>query len=163
MIIQGLKPAYQHYLEFANISTTPDLKRMGIMAEKKIAANKTSYNSNTSWKPNHQPKNAKATSFSSQETSKGAEVSAVNKYKKYTPLAIAYTEALERLLEKGLVRLPEIKPEPEIKSKNWDGAKHCKYHRARGHNTEDCWVFKNWLEGKIQSNDLPIPVKKAQQ
>lgn len=130
---------------------------MGIMAEKKIAASRTNYNSSTSWKSNYQPRNTKATNPSNQETSKEVEVSAVSSYKKYTPLAITYTEALEILLEKGLVKLPEIK------SKNWDGAKHCRYHRARGHDTEDCWVFKNWLEGKIQSNDLPIPVKKAQQ
>lgn len=153
MIIQGLKPSYQHYLEFANISTITDLKRMGLKAEKKMAASKdNNYNSSTSWKTNYQPKNMKAAN--------GAEVSAVNSYTKYTPLAITYTEALDRLLSKDLIKLPEIKPEPETKTKNWDGTKYCKYHRARGHDTENCWIFKNWLEEKIQSKELPIPIRK---
>lgn len=40
MIIQGLIPSYRQYLKFANILTITDLKKMGIMVEKKMAANK---------------------------------------------------------------------------------------------------------------------------
>lgn len=141
MIVQGLKPAYQHYLEFANISTISDLKRLGTKAEENIAVSKTNYTPSTTWRSNYQPKNTKTTNSSNQGTSKGAEVSALTRYAKYAPLAITYTEALDRLIQKNLVKLPDIKPEPEVKSKSWDPAKYCKYHRARGHDTEACWTF----------------------
>lgn len=162
MVIDGLRPKYRQYLQFANISTFADLKRMGMKVDKEIAAEK--HNSNTHWKSNYPPKSTKANGSSSHGATNGAEVAALSSYKKYTqytPIAISYTEALERLLEKDLIKLPEIKPEPEVKSKSWDAAKYCKYHRARGHDTESCWVFKDKLEDQFQAGKLPVPVKKA--
>lgn len=38
----------------------------------------------------------------------------------------------------------------------------CLYHRIIGHKTEDCWVFKNWVERAIKKNRITLPAAYLQ-
>jgi len=33
---------------------------------------------------------------------------------------------------------------------------YCKYHQAKGHDTEDCWGFETKLESMFKSGELPL-------
>jgi len=62
-------------------------------------------------------------------------------------------------LAKRKVNIPQIKRETESlrQSKCFDLSKYCKYNWSQGHDTEDCWTFKNRLEKMFKSGQLPLP------
>ena len=70
-----------------------------------------------------------------------------------------YTQEQESLLFKGKVNFLPIKPETKNiwKPKKWHVNKYCKYHQVRGHDTVDCWGFKNKLKSMFKSRWLPLP------
>ncbi|KAJ8421321.1 hypothetical protein Cgig2_030576 [Carnegiea gigantea] len=84
----------------------------------------TSTKSANSWKGNYQNRDKK----DNDSTSK--EAHALERYIKYSPIGIMCTQALERLLSKGTINFPLIRPDMETtwKPKNWDLNKYCTYH-----------------------------------
>ncbi|KAF3771632.1 hypothetical protein EJ110_NYTH59959 [Nymphaea thermarum] len=60
---------------------------------------------------------------------------------KFTPLSQSREKILEYLLTKGTIVLPKVSEPPKMMGVNKE--KLCKFHRAPGHDTEDCFVLKN--------------------
>ena len=65
-------------------------------------------------------------------------------------------EMLDKLLEKGLIELPELSRPEEIRRTN--DPKYCKYHRIISHPIEKCKAFRRQVlqfitEGKITSDE----------
>ncbi|KAL2937475.1 Polyamine aminopropyltransferase [Bienertia sinuspersici] len=79
----------------------------------------------------------------------------------YTPLGITYTQALERLKSKGLITLLGPAPDPPLHKRHpkWDAGKYCKYHQAKGHNTEGCFALKNIIQDMLEDGRLAIGVR----
>ncbi|KAF3772064.1 hypothetical protein EJ110_NYTH58847 [Nymphaea thermarum] len=73
--------------------------------------------------------------------------------RKFTPLSQSREKILEYLLTKGTIVLPKVSQPPKMMGVNKE--KLCKFHRAPGHDTEDCFVLKNIIQDFI-NKDLQI-------
>ncbi|KAF3773375.1 hypothetical protein EJ110_NYTH55459 [Nymphaea thermarum] len=73
--------------------------------------------------------------------------------RKFTPLSQSREKILEYLLTKGTIVLPKVSEPPKMMGVNKE--KLCKFHRAPGHDTEDCFVLKNIIQDLI-NKDLRI-------
>jgi len=122
LFIRNLEPTYKH-LRFTPFENFITLRNVCMLVEEDLAR-KTSTKATTKWKNNYCNKGKKHSGSISKE------VHGLNHYTEYTPIGTTYAKALGRLLLKGMIDLPLIKPEMEStqKSKNWDLNKYCKYH-----------------------------------
>ncbi|KAF3776599.1 hypothetical protein EJ110_NYTH47762 [Nymphaea thermarum] len=73
--------------------------------------------------------------------------------RKFIPLSQSHEKILEYLLAKGTIVLPKVPEPPKMMGGNKE--KLCKFHRAHGHDTEDCFVLKNIIQDFI-NKDLKI-------
>jgi len=74
-------------------------------------------------------------------------VHTVNHITEYNPTAKGKTNLLKSRLQ----------TESLMQSKYFDLSKYRKYHRLWGHDTKDCWTFKNKLEKMFKSGQLSLP------
>uniref|UniRef100_A0A5K0UYI4 Retrotransposon gag domain-containing protein n=1 Tax=Nymphaea colorata TaxID=210225 RepID=A0A5K0UYI4_9MAGN len=79
--------------------------------------------------------------------------------RKFTPLSQSREKILEYLIAKGTIVLPKMLEPPKMMGGNKE--KLCKFHRAPGHDTEDCFVLRNIIQDFInmdlQVGDDSIP------
>ena len=68
----------------------------------------------------------------------------------FTPIDKPLDEVLEYMLIKGLVKLPKATSPPTIMGRFKN--QFCKFHRAVGHDTDRCFVFKNIVQDYIDKN-----------
>ncbi|KAF3773105.1 hypothetical protein EJ110_NYTH56146 [Nymphaea thermarum] len=73
--------------------------------------------------------------------------------RQFTPLSQSREKILEYLLIKETIVLPKVSEPPKMMGVNKE--KLCKFHRAPGHDTEDCFVLKNIIQDLI-NKDLKI-------
>ncbi|KAF3789441.1 hypothetical protein EJ110_NYTH18079 [Nymphaea thermarum] len=73
--------------------------------------------------------------------------------RKFTPLSQPQEKIQEYLLAKGTTVLPKVSEPPKMMGGNKE--KLCKFLRAPGHDTEDCFVLKNIIQDFI-NKDLKI-------
>ncbi|KAF3795176.1 hypothetical protein EJ110_NYTH05836 [Nymphaea thermarum] len=64
--------------------------------------------------------------------------------RKFTPLNQSREKILEYLFAKGTIVLPKVSEPQKMMGGNKE--KLCKFHRAPGHDTEDCFVLKNIIQ-----------------
>ncbi|KAJ1431372.1 hypothetical protein SESBI_07227 [Sesbania bispinosa] len=74
----------------------------------------------------------------------------------FTPLNASRARILKEVYQSDLIRLP---PQVE-RPKGPYMSKWCDYHRAKGHDTEDCWTLMNKIERLIKEGYLGRYVKK---
>uniref|UniRef100_A0A5K1GCD8 Retrotransposon gag domain-containing protein n=9 Tax=Nymphaea colorata TaxID=210225 RepID=A0A5K1GCD8_9MAGN len=67
--------------------------------------------------------------------------------RKFTPLQQSYEEVMHMLIERGTLFLPKVSNPPPMMGKNKE--QFCKFHRAPGHDTEDCLVLKNIVQDAV--------------
>ena len=77
--------------------------------------------------------------------------------RKLTPLGQPIEEVLQYLLAKDMIKLPR-KDDPSVTKGKWKDC-FCKFHRARGHDTERCFVLKNIIQDYIDK-ELLVPEEK---
>ena len=70
--------------------------------------------------------------------------------RQFTPLEQSLDEILEYMLAKELVKLPRVTNPSTIMGRFMD--QFCKFHRAVGHDTDYCFVFKNIVQNYIDKN-----------
>ncbi|KAJ1409921.1 hypothetical protein SESBI_22392 [Sesbania bispinosa] len=73
-----------------------------------------------------------------------------------TPLNTTRDRILKEVYQSDLIRLPPQAEGP----KGPDMSKWCDYHRAKGHDTEDCWTLTNRIERLIKESYLGRYVEK---
>ncbi|KAJ1379051.1 hypothetical protein SESBI_47231 [Sesbania bispinosa] len=73
-----------------------------------------------------------------------------------TPLNTTRAQILKEVYQSDLIRLPPQAEGP----KGPDMSKWCDYHRAKGHDTEDCWTLTNRVERLIKEGYLGRYVEK---
>ncbi|KAJ1405738.1 hypothetical protein SESBI_25651 [Sesbania bispinosa] len=73
-----------------------------------------------------------------------------------TPLNTTRARILREVYQSDLIRLPPQAEGP----KGPDMNKWCDYHRARGHDTENCWTLMNRIERLIKEGYLGRYVEK---
>ncbi|KAJ1415546.1 hypothetical protein SESBI_17976 [Sesbania bispinosa] len=73
-----------------------------------------------------------------------------------TPLNTTRARILKEVYQSDLIRLPPQAEGP----KGPDMSKWCDYHRAKGHDTENCWTLMNRIERLIKEGYLGRYVKK---
>ncbi|KAJ1404084.1 hypothetical protein SESBI_26821 [Sesbania bispinosa] len=73
-----------------------------------------------------------------------------------TPLNTTRSRILREVYQSDLIRLPPQAEGP----KGPDMNKWCDYHRARGHDTENCWILMNRIERLIKEGYLGRYVEK---
>jgi len=64
----------------------------------------------------------------------------------YTPLAVPRARILQEAFSADSLPAARKKPPPP----NADGSKHCQYHRAIGHTTEECHTLRDKIEEFIR-------------
>ncbi|KAJ1378769.1 hypothetical protein SESBI_47520 [Sesbania bispinosa] len=74
-----------------------------------------------------------------------------------TPLNTTRARILREVYQSDLIRLPPQAEGP----KGPDMNKWCDYHRARGHDTENCWTLMNRIERLIKEGYLGRYVEKG--
>ncbi|KAJ1421729.1 hypothetical protein SESBI_13365 [Sesbania bispinosa] len=74
----------------------------------------------------------------------------------FTPLNTSRARILKEVYQSNLIRLPPQTEGP----KGLDMSKWCDYHRAKGHDTEDCWTLMNRIERLIKEGYLGRYVEK---
>jgi len=121
-----------------------------MLVEKELSKDAPAKNG-SNYKCKYQSKEKKASSYK--------EVHAINSFTKYTLIGTTYTQALEKILAKGKINLPEVKAETNAlkQSKSFDPTKYYKCYRSQGHGRKNCWTFKNRLERMFKSGYLPFP------
>jgi hypothetical protein len=67
--------------------------------------------------------------------------------RKFTPLQQSYEAIMHMLMERGTLFLPKVSNPPPVMGKNKNHF--CKFHRAPGHDTEDCLVLKNIVQDAV--------------
>ena len=72
--------------------------------------------------------------------------------RKFTPLDQTLESVLEYMLAKDMIRLPKAADPATIMGRFKE--KFCKFHRAVGHDTENCFVLKNIIQDCIDKNIL---------
>jgi hypothetical protein len=72
--------------------------------------------------------------------------------RKFTPLDQTLESVLEYMLAKDMIRLPKAADPTTIMGRFRE--KLCKFHRAVGHDTENCFVLKNIIQDCINKNIL---------
>ena len=72
--------------------------------------------------------------------------------RKFTSLDQKLETILENLLAKGMVHLPKVIDSPSIMGRFKE--QFCKFHRAIGHGTENCFVLKNIIQDHVDKNVL---------
>ncbi|KAJ1380841.1 hypothetical protein SESBI_45694 [Sesbania bispinosa] len=77
----------------------------------------------------------------------------------FTPLNASRARILKDVYQSILIRLPPQAEGP----KGPDMSKWCDYHRARGHDTEDCWTLKNRIERLSKEGYLGWYVEKRKE
>ncbi|XP_027927464.1 uncharacterized protein LOC114184352 [Vigna unguiculata] len=80
----------------------------------------------------------------------------------YTPLAVPRARILQEAFSADSLPAARKKPPPP----NADGSKHCQYHRAIGHTTEECHTLRSpsakpGAEQKSRTKSRPSPVGEA--
>ena len=70
--------------------------------------------------------------------------------REFTPLKQTLEEALEFMLAKGLVKLPKVADPPTVMGRFTN--QFCKFHRAVGHDTDHCFVFKNIVQDCVDKS-----------
>ncbi|KAJ1391913.1 Retrotransposon gag domain [Sesbania bispinosa] len=73
-----------------------------------------------------------------------------------TPLNTSRARILKEVYQSDLIRLPPQAEGP----KGSDTSKWCDYHRAKGHDTEDCWTLMNRIERLIKEGYLGRYIEK---
>ncbi|KAJ1443670.1 hypothetical protein SESBI_00264 [Sesbania bispinosa] len=74
----------------------------------------------------------------------------------FTPLNTSKARILKEVYQSDLIRLPPQAEGP----KGPDMSKWCDYHRAKGHDTKDCWTLTNKIERLIKEGYLGRYVEK---
>ncbi|KAJ1440659.1 hypothetical protein SESBI_01725 [Sesbania bispinosa] len=74
-----------------------------------------------------------------------------------TPLNTTRARILKEVYQSDLIRLPPQAEGP----KGPDMSKWCDYHRAKGHDTEDCWTLMNRIERLIKEGYLGRYIEKG--
>jgi hypothetical protein len=77
-----------------------------------------------------------------------------------TPLGQPIEEILKYMLERGMIKLPK-QDDPSVTKGKWKN-RFCKFHRARGHDTERCFVLKNIVQDYIDK-ELLVPEEGEEQ
>ncbi|CAN6454046.1 unnamed protein product [Victoria cruziana] len=72
--------------------------------------------------------------------------------RKFTPLEQSLEEIMGVLLQRGTLSLPKVSDPPPVMGKNKD--QFYKFHRAPGHQTEDCFVLKNIIQDAVDKELL---------
>ncbi|KAF3776837.1 hypothetical protein EJ110_NYTH30217 [Nymphaea thermarum] len=67
--------------------------------------------------------------------------------RKFTPLQQSYEEVMHMLIERDTLFLSKVSNPPPMMGKNKE--QFCKFHRAPGHDTEDCLVLKNIVQDAV--------------
>ena len=80
--------------------------------------------------------------------------------RKLTPLGQPIEEVLQYLLAKDMIKLPK-QDDPSVTKGKWKD-RFCKFHRARGHDTERCFVLKNIVQDYIDK-ELLVPEEGEEQ
>ena len=78
----------------------------------------------------------------------------------FTPLEQPLEQVLEYMITKGMVRLSKIANPPVTMGRFKD--QFCQFHRAMGHDTEHCFVFRNIVQDCIDKNLLAEDEKEDQ-
>ncbi|KAL0302868.1 UNVERIFIED_CONTAM: hypothetical protein Sradi_6154900 [Sesamum radiatum] len=79
-------------------------------------------------------------------------------FTKYTPLKAPRAEILVVAEQQGIVQWPrKMKDNP----KRLKSDRYCRFHKDRGHSTEDCYHLKNEIEKLIQRGYLKEYVEKT--
>ncbi|CAN6444993.1 unnamed protein product [Victoria cruziana] len=72
--------------------------------------------------------------------------------RKFTPLEQSLEEIMGVLVQRGTLTLPKVSDPPPVMGKFKD--QFCKFHRAPGHLTEDCFVLKNIIQDAVDKELL---------
>lgn len=69
----------------------------------------------------------------------------------YTPIGMSYAETFERLMMQGAISPIGPTEDMPVKKRgpNWSPNYWCKYHRGKGHTTEQCWSLKDRIQPMI--------------
>ena len=73
----------------------------------------------------------------------------------FTDLGMPPSKALEALLSKKIIQVLSPQPGKEVTGKfpnEW-----CKYHQAKGHNTDYCFALKHKIQDLIEDGTVPAP------
>lgn len=77
--------------------------------------------------------------------------------KKFTPIGEPFELALKTLPANKLITLPEVRDfEPKVKPASWNDNHFCKYHRNKGHQTNDCQRLKNVIQYLIDNEVIMV-------
>ena len=78
----------------------------------------------------------------------------------YPPIPVTLMDMFAEMIEARAIDLPPRRPE----GTNCDRSKYCQYHRRRGHNLEDCWVFKDIVYDLVDADvfNWDVLIERAQ-
>lgn len=69
--------------------------------------------------------------------------------RKFTELGMSLTEAFIQLQQTGYLQPLEPRPEPVNKLPKWSAKHLCRFHQARGHQTDKCFRLKHEIHNLI--------------
>ncbi|KAL9225010.1 hypothetical protein vseg_000982 [Gypsophila vaccaria] len=165
--IKNMRPIYQVQLRYSNIQDFKQLTRVGTLMEDDIRAGIMTkfvgrgYQGSTS---HSAPKHEEANFISALDTLTPSSSFGPKKKREFAPLYMTHTEAFNRLVEKGLLKLigPTADSPVENRSKWWDENAYCQFHRGKGHDNKKCLRLKHVIQDIIDAGDLPRPTKGGQ-
>ena len=78
----------------------------------------------------------------------------------YPPIPVMLMDMFVEMIEARAIDLLPRRPE----GGNCDRSKYCQYHRRRGHNLEDCWVFKDIVYDLVDADvfNWDVLIERAQ-
>ena len=154
IVIRNLQPKYQDHLKFQAIDSFSRLYKVGLLIEEELQTQK--YKGNNG---GFQKKGTSASSSSIEIGSVSTNPKPQRPQRTFTPLGMGYEQAFDRLVQKGALEPIGPTPEPpeDKKTRGWNGNAYCKYHRGKGHTTDNCWSLKHKLQDMIEDGSLPIP------
>lgn len=82
--------------------------------------------------------------------------------RKFTPLGQSLKSTFKELLPNKLITLPDTQDfKPQVKPSWWNDTYHCKYHRSKGHRTNDYKILKNLVQDLLDKGDIIVEGHKT--
>ena len=74
--------------------------------------------------------------------------------RKYLNFSLPLSNVFQRLQQKGLLKPVEPRPLPNSLPPHINLNLYCPYHQMPGHNTDDCYILKDHIQGLIDSGNI---------